>query len=350
MTAEAAPPVRHEFGRLPDGRPVGATRLENAHGMSVTILDRGGVVQALHVPDADGRTADVVLGFDDLDAYRRAHPYVGATIGRFANRIAGARFVLEGRPWVLPPNEGAHQLHGGPEGFDQRVFEAVPSSGEEAPSVELRLTSPDGDQGFPGALELRVTFRLLADALRIDYEATSDAATLVNPTHHAYFNLAGEGDVREHELWIDAEAFTPVDAELIPTGEVRPVEGTAFDFRQPRRVGDRLGAHELRATRGYDHNYVLRGEGLRAVARLRDPESGRRLVVETDRPGLQLFTANGFDGRLLGKGGRAYGRHAGLCLETQVWPDAPNQPGFPSAVLRPGETFRSTTIFRFPSD
>ncbi len=329
---------------------VTAHRLENAAGWSVDLLDLGATVQALRVPDREGRLADVVLGFDDPEAYRGRHPYFGSFVGRFANRIGGASFLLQGRRVELVPNERGNQLHGGPEGFHARVFAVEPAQDPDGPALRFAWTSPDGDQGYPGELEVAVTYTLLPDGLRMRVEATTDAPTLFNPTQHAYFNLAGAGDVREHELWIDADAITPVDEALIPTGELRPVAGTVFDFRTPRRIGERLDAPELAATRGYDHNYALRGEGLRRVARLREPGSGRVLEVETDRPGLQLYTGGGLHGRIVGKGGRKIARHGGVCLETQLWPDAPNQPSFPSALLEPGERFRSVTIFRFRAD
>ncbi|MAE96304.1 MAG: galactose-1-epimerase [Deltaproteobacteria bacterium] len=342
------------FGRLPDGRPVHRFVLRQP-AAEVRILDYGAVVSSLLVPDRDGRLADVVLGFDSLAGYLGRQPYLGAAIGRNANRIAGARFLLDGILVRLEPNEGEHQLHGGPVGFDRRLWKATPGGPGGDPSLELALTSPAGEGGYPGTLQVRLRFSLSAEpALRIETRATTDAPTLVNPTHHGYFQLsgAGRGDVLAHELWIDAERYTPVGSDLIPTGELRPVEATPFDFRSPRAIGARLADADpqLRTVGGYDHNFVLNGSGLRVVARVRDPATGRRLVLSTDRPGLQLFTANGFSGRLRGKGGAAYGPRSGLCLEPQAFPDAPNQPGFPSTVLRPGETFQSTTIYRFATD
>lgn len=331
-------------------RSVTAHRLENDAGWSVDLLDLGATIQSLRVPDRDGRVADVVLGFDDPAAYADRHPYLGSFIGRVANRIAGASFLLEGRRVDLVPNEKGNQLHGGPEGFHRRAFAAEPVSAADGPGLRFSWTSPDGDQGYPGELRVEVTYTLLRDGLRMQVDAEADAATLFNPTQHSYFNLAGAGNVLDHELWIDAEAITIVDALRIPTGELQSVEGTAFDFRVPRRLGERLHAPELADARGYDHNFVLRGEGLRKVATLRDPASGRVLEVETDRPGLQLYSGNGFDGRLQGKGGRPIPRHGGVCLETQLWPDAPNHPDFPSAVLTAGNPFRSVTIFRFRAE
>ncbi len=341
---------RFSFGRLADGREVLATRLTNARGYSVTVLDWGGIVQSLRVPLGRDGGADVVLGFDDLEGYLEGPRYLGSTIGRFANRIGAARFQLDGE-WVeVDANEGANQLHGGPEGFDRRLFAAKTGSREGAPYVELSLTSPAGDQGYPGNLQLAVRYLLEADELRIETRATSDAVTLFSPTHHGYFNLAGSGDVRGHRLRVHADAYTPTNDALIPTGEKRLVEGTPLDFREAKVLGEVVVHPNLSATRGFDHNLILRGEGLRTVARLEDPVSGRWMEVVTDRPGLQLYSANAFDGSLVGKQGKAYARHAGVCLETQVWPDAPNHPDFPSAVLRPGQEFRSTTALRFGSE
>lgn len=334
-------PVSRPFGTLPDGRPVWLHVLERA-GLRAEISELGGTVTRLWVPDREGRTADVVLGFDDLAAYLEPQPYLGALIGRYANRIGGARFALDGVVHRLVANEGPHQLHGGAGGFHAALWKAS----TEGPVLVLSLRSPAGDQGFPGALDVTVRYAITDDAgLRIDYRATSDAPTVVNLTHHGYFNLAGHdaGDVRSHRLAIRAERFTPVGPDRIPTGELAAVGGTTLDFRREATIGARGGA--------FDHNFVLDdpGTGVRLVARASEPVSGRVMEVLTDQPGLQLFTAGGFDGSLVGKGGARYGRFAGLCLETQHFPDAPNQPAFPSTVLRPGEAFTSTTIYRFRS-
>ncbi|MGI9430594.1 MAG: aldose epimerase family protein [Myxococcota bacterium] len=333
-------------------RPVPVTRhrLVNDEGWTLDLLDLGATVQSLRVPDREGSLADVVLGFDDPADYEGRHPYLGAFVGRSANRIAGAAFVLDGRRVELVPNERGNQLHGGPDGFHRRRFEAERLPRPEGPALRFSLTSPAGDQGFPGELQVVVEYTLLRDGLRMEVGARTDAPTLFNPTQHSYFNLAGAGDIAGHELQIDAEEYTPVGPGRIPTGERLPVAGSSLDFREPRRVGDRLGMPDLAATNGYDHNFILHGEGLRRVAQLRDPGSGRILEVETDRPGLQLYTGNGFDGTLIGKGGRPIPHRGGLCLETQLWPDAPNQPGFPSAVLRPGQEFHSVTLYRFRAE
>lgn len=313
----------------------------------------GARLVALETPDRNGNPADVVLGYSKLHEYRDDDTsYHGATIGRFANRISGGHFRLDGRTYVLERNEALNALHGGPRGFDACMWEATSAT---ARSVTFRHFSPSGDQGFPGTLDVEVTY-LVTDAgsLRIDYCATTDAPTVVNFTNHTYFNLSGEsaGSVLDHELWIDADTFTPVDDLLVPTGEIRAVEGTAFDFRAPRTIGAHLRDHDrqLEIGSGYDHNFVLNGGSTalpRAVARLRSPVSGIAMTVLTTEPGLQLYAGNQLDGSHRGKGDAPYGRHAGVCLETQHFPDAPNRPEFPSTVLRPGTTFRSTTIYAF---
>jgi aldose 1-epimerase len=305
--------------------------LDNGAGLSMTVLDLGGIAMALNAPDRQGRSANVLLGLPAPEDYTRPHPHFGALVGRYANRIAGGRFTLDGRSYQLPTNDGANTLHGGPQGFGRRTWTAEPLS---ASALQLHLVSEDGDQGFPGRLEAVVRYTLTPDMeWRIDYQARCDHPTVVNLTNHAYFNLAGTGTILDHRLRIAAQRFCPVDAALIPLGMER-VAGTRFDFREPMTIGARLGD-------GYDHNWVLDGEGLRFAARLEDPASGRVMEVHTTEPGLQFYSGNFLDGRL------GHARHAGLCLETQHFPDSPNRPGFPSTVLRPGETFRSTTVYRF---
>ncbi|MFF1303420.1 aldose epimerase family protein [Streptomyces sp. NPDC058307] len=315
---------------LPDGRPVHRWTLERA-GVRVRILSYGGIVQSVEVPDRDGRTADVVLGFAGLEGYlEHPGPYLGAFVGRYANRIAGGRFELDGVTYALAPNNAPNSLHGGENGFDKRVWDMEPA-GEHG--VRLSRVSPHGEEGFPGRLEVSGTYSLdESGALRIAYEAVTDAPTIVNLTNHSYFNLAGSGNAGGHELRIDASRFTPVDADLIPTG-VEEVAGTRFDFRQSRKVGA-----------GYDHNFVLdKGitEQAVEVAELYDPASGRLLTVATTEPGLQLYTADHLT--------EPFAPGDGIALETQHFPDSPNRPEFPSTVLRPGETYRSETVYGFTS-
>jgi aldose 1-epimerase len=348
------------FGTTPDGDPVDLITLSGAGGLELDVSTYGGIVTRLLAPDRDGQLADVVLGHDTLEPYLAGTPYFGAIVGRYGNRIAGGCFALDGMEYTLAVNDGMHHLHGGERGFDKVVWDAETRSngvagGPEA-GVVFSFVSPDGDEGYPGALSVRVTYALTSDAaLRIDYEARTDAPTVVNLTHHGYWNLAGHGmgDVLEHELSIAASRFTPVDETLIPTGELRSVEGTPLDFRSPTAVGSRIEAHDeqLGFGGGYDHNFVLDGwkgeEAPKPAAVLRDPASGRTMEVLTTEPGLQFFSGNFPDWRTVGKGGAVYGHRTGLCLETQHFPDSPNQPAFPSTVLRPGETYRSTTVYRF---
>jgi aldose 1-epimerase len=341
-----------QVGELADGTPVDRWTLDG--GMTVAILTYGGIVQRLEVPDRSGVPANVVLGLPTFDDYRAGNgPYLGALIGRYANRIAGGAFTLDGRAYRLPVNNPPNSLHGGTEGFDKRVWTAT-GTGD---GVELAYTSPDGEMGFPGTLSVTVRYTLTADnGLRIEYQASTDAPTVVNLTNHSYLNLAGEaaGTVEGHRLRLNAGRYTPTDATSIPTGELVPVAGTPFDFTATHAVGERIDGddEQLRFGLGYDHNYVLDrpagAEGtLVLAARVEEPGSGRVLEVETTEPGVQLYSGNQLDGSLTGTGGVAYGPRAGLCLETQHFPDSPNQPGFPSTVLRPGEVSRSVTVYRF---
>jgi aldose 1-epimerase len=338
--------VRESFGRTPDGREVERVVLRS-DVVEVAVLSFGATVQSVLVPDAQGRVDDVVLGFDELDGYLGPHPYLGSVIGRYANRIADGRFPLDGEQHQVPVNNGPNALHGGTEGFDHRLWDVAEATEE---SVTLRLVSPHGDMGFPGRLEAEVSYRLSGGDLRLDYRATTDRPTVVNLTNHTYWNLAGGGTVEGHEVQVEASGFTPVDADLIPTGDVARVDGTPFDFRSPRLLGDRLrdADEQLLRAQGYDHNLVLDGEAgtLRPVARVRDPGSGRTLEVSTDQPGLQLYSGNFLDGTLVGKRGRTYRQGDAFCLETQHFPDSPNRPEFPSTVLQPGEVYATTTVFR----
>jgi aldose 1-epimerase len=319
-------------------------------GLTARVITYGGILTELCVPDRDGRSADVVLGFDRMDGYLAEHPYFGATVGRVANRIARGRFTLDGKEYRLPCNNNGHHLHGGVRGFDRRVWAASAGVTADGPVVTLRYTSADGEEGYPGGVTATTVYTLRRDALRIEYTATTDAPTLVNLTHHSYFNLAGPGtgDILAHELRLAASRYTPTDAELIPTGEIAPVAGTAFDFRTARRIGERSAQTGL-VPAGYDTNFVLDRDaaGLAHAATVREPTSGRVLDVFTTAPGLQVYTGNFLDGSLTGKGGRVYRQYGGLCLEPQTFPDAINEPGFPSPVLRPGQTYQHTIEYRF---
>jgi aldose 1-epimerase len=329
--------------------------LTNRDGLVATITDLGGHLTELHLPDRSGRTADVVLGHSTLESYRdRAiTPYFGAIVGRYANRIAGGRFTLDGTPYTLATNDGPHHLHGGESGFDQKVWDAEPMpDGPDGPALRLTCSSPDGEEGYPGLLRATVVYTLTHDnALTIDYRATADAPTVVNLTNHAYFNLAGEASgavVTDHVLQLHAARYTVVDETLIPTGELAPVRGTPFDFTTPRPIGERLADV---AGPGHDHNFVIDGEpgALRPAARVHHPGSGRVMEIHTTQPGVQFYDGNLLDGSITGKGGRAYVKHYGFCLETQHFPDSPNRPGFPSTVLRPGEEYHEVTVHRFPT-
>ena len=348
MSAKSRP-----FGKARNGDAVELYTLANATGMEATIMTYGGIVKSLRVPDRSGKLDDVVLGFDSLDGYLGdpPAPYFGALIGRYGNRIAKGRFTLNGVEYKLALNNGVNALHGGLQGFDKVVWKAKSPSPQ---SLELTYLSKDGEEGFPGNLTTIVTYTVTDNnELKLNYSATTDKDTVLNLTNHSYFNLAGqgEGDVLEHKLMINAGKFTPVDATLIPTGELRSVDGTPFDFRQPKTIGERIdGADEqLKFGGGYDHNYVLNVSGAapELAVRVTEPKSGRVMEVLTTQPGVQLYTGNKLDGKLRGKGGKAYQRRYGFCLETQHFPDSPNKPAFPSVVLKPGERYQSTTVYRF---
>jgi len=329
--------------------------LTNAHGVEVKVITYGGIITSIRTPDRSGHLDDIVLGFDSLAGYLKDSPYFGAIVGRYANRIANGQFTLDGTPYHLAQNNGPNSLHGGIRGFDKVEWTGEPFQTDSGTGVTLRYTSKDGEEGFPGTLVARVTYTLTPrDELVVDYEATSDKATPVNLSQHTYWNLhgAGNGEILDHVLTLDAPAFTPVDSTLIPTGEIVPVAGTPFDFRTATRIGARIAQDntQLRFGRGYDHNWVLaRGgkTGLVHAARLVDPSSGRTLDVSTTEPGLQFYSGNFLDGSIKGKGGRVYAHRTGLCLETQHFPDSPNQANFPSTILRPGARYRSRTVFQF---
>lgn len=345
---------RAGFGVMPDGEAVDGFTLTNPDGVEVRAITYGGIIVSLHVPDRDGRLGDIVLGYDSLDGYLEDSPYFGAIVGRYANRIAKGQFSLDGAAYTLATNNGPNHLHGGVRGFDKVVWDADPFEGNSGVGVVFTHTSPDGDEGYPGAVTVRVTYTLTpSNELIVDYAATTDRATPLNLSQHSYFNLAGDGrrDVLDHVLWINGAHFTPVDATLIPTGVIAAVAGTPFDFTQPTTIGARIDADhgQLRNGGGYDHNFVLdpEGSGLEHAARVEEPTGGRVLDIYTTEPGLQFYSGNFLDGSITGKGGQVYGHRYGFCLETQHYPDSPNQQGFPSTILRPGEGYRSRTVFAF---
>jgi aldose 1-epimerase len=340
------------FGVLPDGRSVEIFTLTNARGVQVRTIPYGAIIVSILAPDRRGRFEDIVLGFDQLAGYLKQPPYFGAVVGRYGNRIAKGEFAIDGTTYRLATNNGPNHLHGGVKGFDKRLWSAESFENGASVGVAYTLTSEDGDEGYPGTLNVKVTYTLAPDnALTVDYLATTDKATVVNLTQHSYFNLAGTGDILNHLLTIDADRYTPVDATLIPTGQLAPVEGTPFDFRQPAVIGARIDAdnEQLRNGGGYDHNWVINGAAgtLRHAATLEDPSSGRTLNVSTTEPGLQFYSGNFLDGTLTGRDGRVYQKRSALCLETQHFPDSPNHPDFPSTVLRPGARYQSKTVFTF---
>lgn len=346
---------KQAFGQTGDGVSVDLWTLANDNGLQTTITNYGGRVVTLLAPDRDGNIADVVLGFDDLAGYLGPEPFFGALVGRCANRTGAACFTLNGVEYHLTQNDGRNHLHGGAKGFDKVVWQAREANGADGPQLTLSYLSPDGEEGYPGALETTVTYTLTADnALRIDYDAVPDADTVVNLTNHSYFNLAGEGsgDILGHELWIAAQRFTVVDPELIATGELRAVQGTPMDFLRSTLIGARIGAddEQLRRGEGYDHNWALnsRPETPTRVIELYEPTSGRVLEVWTTMPGVQFYSGNQLaKSPVTGKGGHVYDKHAGLCLETQHFPNAANIADFPSPVVRAGDRFRQTTLYRF---
>jgi aldose 1-epimerase len=343
------------FGRLPDGTDVGLFTLTNARGFEVRAIAYGAIIVSVRAPDRRGQRDDVVLGCDDLEGYLTRSRYFGAVVGRYGNRIANGRFTLDGRTFQLATNNGPNHLHGGMKGFDKVVWRAQPYARDGHTAVAFSYTSPDGEEAYPGTLNARVSYTLTErNEIVVEYEATTDKPTPVNLTQHSYFNLAGEGrgDILQHVLSLDADRFTPVDDTMIPTGELAPVGGTPFDFRQPAAIGARIGAdHEqLRRGTGYDHNFVLRDGpargGVRRAARVVEPTTGRTLDVATTEPGVQFYSGNHLASQI-GKGGHAYGPRTGFCLETQHFPDSPNHSHFPSTILRPGTTYRSKTVFTF---
>lgn len=340
------------FGTLAGGERADLYTLRNGSGIEARITNYGGIVVSLTLPDRHGKGADVVLGFDELDGFIANRPYFGAVIGRYANRIAGGRFILGNHNYTLATNDGGNHLHGGLRGFDKVLWSAHTVRRKADVALILQYLSVDGEEGYPGNLEVGVTYALTRDnALKIEYRASTDQPTPVNLTNHTYFNLGGGPDILDHELKLYADRFTPIDASLIPTGEYRAVGGTPFDFRTPVRIGARIGAEDeqLRRAGGYDHNFIIAGKAgkLGVAAEVYERKSGRALRVLTTEPGLQFYSGNFLDGRVIGKNRTAYGRRSGFCLETQRFPDSPNQPHFPSAILMPGKHYRQTTIYQF---
>jgi aldose 1-epimerase len=341
---------KSDYGKLADGTAIDLYTLTNAHGLVCKVITFGGIVTELHAPDKDGKMADVVLGCPDLKTYEAGHPFFGAIAGRVANRIANATFTLDGHTYKLEANNGPHSLHGGKKGFDKHAWHGEPAGGA---SVRLSRTSPDGEEGYPGNLKVTVTYTLTDnDELRIDYEATTDKATPVNLTNHSYFNLAGHdsGTIDEQVLMIAAEKYTPWDATLIPSGKIEPVKGTPFDFTKPTAIGSRYKELKDKPV-GYDLNYVLDAKGKLSelAARARDPKSGRVLEMYTTEPGVQFYTSNFID-KQKGKGGATYARHAAFCLEAQHYPDSVHKENFPSVILKPGDTYRQTTVYKFSAE
>jgi aldose 1-epimerase len=353
-TKAAASVTRAPFGRLPDGRVVELFTLTNAHGVEVRAMTYGGIITVIRTPDRNGKLDDIVLGFDSLGGYLGDSPYFGAIVGRYANRIAHGQFTLDRVTYRLARNNGPNSLHGGLRGFDKVLWVGEPFSGDSV-GVRFRYTSRDGEEGYPGGVAVRVTYTLTSrDELVVDYEASTDKATPINLSQHTYWNLhgAGRGNILDHVLTLDASAFTPIDSTLIPTGDISSVQGTPFDFRAAAPIGARIEQSnaQLRYGRGYDHNWVLyrAGQtGLAHAARLADPTSGRALDISTTEPGIQFYSGNFLDGTITGKGRQVYGHRTGLCLETQHFPDSPNRSNFPSTILRPGDTYRSRTVFAF---
>jgi aldose 1-epimerase len=340
---------KNSFGKLPDGTEIQQFTLRNGQGAVAKVITYGATLTELWIPGKSGKNADVVLGFDNLAGYLTDHPYFGATVGRYANRIAKGQFSLDGRQYSLFINNGPNSLHGGKIGFNRRVWKAEPVALAHGAAVKFTCISEDNEEGYPGRLTVRVTYELSDEnALKITYAASTDKPTVVNLTNHSYFNLsgAGSGDILKEVLQLDADRYTPVDSTLIPTGELKSVEGTPFDFRKPTAIGERYA--QVPGTGGYDHNFVLNGEAgsLRKSGELYDPVSGRQMELWTTEPGVQIYMAIGLNGAIKGIGG-AYRQFGALCLETQHFPDSPNHPNFPATVVRPGNDYQSETIYKF---
>jgi aldose 1-epimerase len=338
------------FGTTPDGKTADLYTLKNANGLTAKVTTFGAILTELDVPDRSGKSDDVVLGFDNIKQYVEKHPYFGATVGRYANRIAGGRFAIDGSQYTLAVNNGTATLHGGLSGFDKKIWQAKAVETPIGPSVKFTYLSKDGEEGFPGNLNVTTTYILTNDnELKVEFEATTDKATIVNLCNHSYWNLAGagSGDVLDHELMIQADQYTPVDENVIPTGEIKNVKETAMDFTSPHKIGARIKD----VNGGYDHNYVLRSQNgkLALAARLKEPRSGRAMEVWTSQPGMQLYTSNFLDGSIQGIGG-VYKKHYAVCLETQHFPDSVHHPNFPNVILRPGEVYRQATVHKFTAE
>jgi aldose 1-epimerase len=343
------------FGKTPDGKAVTLYTLTNSKGLEARIMTYGGILVSLKTPDRDGKMGDITLGYDDLDGYVKNNPYFGALIGRYGNRIGKGIFALHGRKYHLAVNNGKNHLHGGVKGFDKVVWKAKPLPSVDGAGLRLTYRSKNGEEGYPGNLAVTVVYRLTdGNELKIDYSASCDRDTVVNLTHHSYFNLTGKGNILDHRLMIKASRFTPVDEGLIPTGELRKVVGTPFDFLTETPIGSRIGQEDeqLKFGKGYDHNWVLDRDkkGLSLAARLHDPKSGRVVEVLTTEPGLQFYSGNFLDGSNKGKGGRVYKFRNGLCLETQHYPDSPNQKAFQSTVLKKGRKYSTHTVYKFSAE
>lgn len=348
---------KRAYGTTRDGKAVTEFTLTNTHGMVAKIINYGGIITALHVPDRNGTFGDVVLALNSLAEYEAGHPYFGALIGRYGNRIGKATFTLDGKAYSLAVNNGPNALHGGLKGFDKQVWDAKEIASSAGVAIELSYLSPDGEEGYPGNLSVTVVYTLTdANALQIDYRATTDKTTVVNLTNHSYFNLSGNGSgtVYDQIVQINADRYTPVNDSLIPTGELAPVAGTPFDFRSPKVIngGLRSSHQQVVYGRGYDHNFVLnrKGSGLEQAARVYAPATGRALEVWTTEPAMQFYTGNFVDGTLVGSSGGIYRQGDGLCLETQHYPDSPNQSNFPTTTLKPGETYQTTTVYKFSTE
>jgi aldose 1-epimerase len=343
--------TREPFGKLQDGTSVSLYTLSNGKGAVMKVMNYGGIIQSLIIPDRNGNPVDVTLGFDSLAAYEAGNPFFGALVGRYGNRIANGRFSLDGKEYTLVQNDNGNHLHGGTRGFDKVWWNIEEVTANDGVAIQLTYTSPDMEEGYPGNLDVKVVYNLTDDnTLRIDYTATTDKKTIVNLTQHAYFNLSGsDASILDHVMQINADRFVAVDKTLIPTGQLAAVAGTPFDFRQPKTIGKSIEElhQQIEYGLGYDHCYVLNGEGMKKAATVYAPTTGIEMTVHTSEPGMQFYTGNFLDGSLKGKGGVTYAHRTGFCLETQHYPDSPNQPDFPSVVLEPGETYQTTTSYSF---
>ena len=339
------------FGNLSDGTPVSLYTMRNSGGVVMKVMNYGGIIVSLEVPDRNGKLVDVVLGYDSLQAYEKRNPFFGALVGRYGNRIGKGRFALDGKEYDLVKNNNGNHLHGGTKGFDKAVWDIKEVPAEDGVAIKLSYLSKDMEEGYPGNLNVEITYTLTDEnSIRFDYKATTDKPTIVNLTQHAYFNFnGGRGNILSHEISLNADRFVAVDEQLIPTGELKPVENTPLDFRTPVKIGERINDthQQMQFGKGYDHCWVLNGEGLKVAAEVYDPSSGIEMTVRTTEPGVQFYTGNFLDGSLTGKNNTVYNQRTGFCLETQHFPDSPNKSQFPSVVLRPGETYATQTIYQF---